>query len=309
MYMGARTDLEQSVMRTILWFSQFSYPVTVFELWKWLLEPERVYGLGEVYAVLERSGWLQEKLEIQSGYYALKGLRIENLIASRQERFLDAERKFRALRRAADYFSLLPGVRSVAAGNTLAWWSTTKDSDIDLYIVTRPGLIWSTRFWLVLPFLLRGRRPTHGQSLNVQDPFCFSFFSTSQRLNVEELCIPRDYYMAFWVRSLVPVLDRDGSLRELQTQNRWASQRLPNAQPRAHHHRHEPRRVFPIPFQWKLTESLFRSVQRSRLPGHLREMANLDSRVVVTDEVLKFHDNDRREQYRDTFESLLERHL
>ena len=307
--MGARTDLEQSVMRTILWFPQFSHPLTVFEMWKWLLEPERAYGLAEIYAILERSPWLQEKLESYNGFFALKGSGIQKLIEGRQERFLDAERKFRALRRAANYFSLLPGVRSVAAGNTLAWWSTAKDSDIDLYIVTRPGHIWSSRFWLVVPFLLMGRRPTHGQSSSVQDPFCFSFFSTNERLNLEELCLPRDYYMAFWVRSLVPVLDRDGSLATLQSENRWVSRSLPNAHPRAKHHRHEPRHVPSLPLQWRLTESFFRSIQRNRLPAHLRELANLDSRVVVTDEVLKFHDNDRREQYRDTFESLLERHL
>ncbi|MBI4256767.1 hypothetical protein HY626_01780 [Candidatus Uhrbacteria bacterium] len=305
--MGARTDLEQSVMRTILWFSQFSSPLTVFEIWKWLLQPERAYGLTEIYTILERSPWLQEKLESHNGFFALKRSGVQKLVEGRQERFLDAERKFRVLRRAAHYFSLLPGVRSVAAGNTLAWWSTTKDSDIDLYIVTRPGHIWSSRFWLVVPFLLLGRRPSRGGSS--LDPFCFSFFSTTQYLNFEELCLPRDYYMAFWVRSLVPIFDRDGNLVTLQSENRWVSRSLPNAHPRVSHHRHIPRRVLRIPLQWKFAEPFFRSIQRNRLPDHLRELANLDSRVVVTDDVLKFHDNDRREKYRDTFESLLERHL
>ncbi len=314
--MGAHSGLEESVLRTVLWFSQFSFPLTAFEIWKWLLKPERPYGLAEVYEILERSPWLLEKLESRNGFYALKGLGVQMLVELRQERFLDAERKFALLRRAAKYFSLLPGVRSVAAGNTLAWWSTTKDSDIDLYIVTRPGHIWSSRFWLVLPFLLLGRRPSHASSLPYQggargglDPFCFSFFSTTERLNFEELCLPRDYYMAFWVRSLVPVFDRDGSFSTLQSENRWVTRSLPNAIPRARHHRHEPRRLPSLPIQWRLTEPLFRSIQRNRLPAHLREIANLDSRVVVTDDVLKFHDNDRRAQYRDGFESLLARHL
>ncbi|MBI4592023.1 hypothetical protein HY733_01080 [Candidatus Uhrbacteria bacterium] len=307
--MGARTDLEQSILRTILWFSLFSYPLTVFEIWKWLLKPERAYGLAEIYAILERNLWLQEKLETFNGFYALKGSEVEKLVVGRQERFLDAERKFRVLRRAAHYFSLLPGVRAVAAGNTLAWWSTTKHSDIDLYIVTRPGHIWSSRFWLVIPFLFLGRRPSQDQSSNVRDPFCFSFFSTTEKLNLEELCLPRDYYMAFWVRSLVPILDRDGSLARLQSQNRWVSRSLPNALPRSSHRRHQPRFVPRLPLQWRVTEPLFRWFQRNRLPVHLRELANLDSRVVVTDEMLKFHENDRRAHYRDQFEILLAKHL
>lgn len=307
--MNSRTDLEESVMRTVLWFSQFSYPLTVFEIWKWLLHPERAYGLAEVYAVLERSEWLREKLESQAGFFALKDSGIGQLIQGRQDKFLDAERKFALLRRTVKYFSLLPGVRAVAAANTLAWWSTTRDSDIDLYIVTKPGHIWSTRFWLVVPFLLLGRRPGHGQSTSVQDPFCFSFFSTSASLNLEALCLPRDHYMAFWVRSLVPVLDRDGSLEAVQTQNRWASRTLPNAQSRRRHHRHVSSTLPSLPIQWRFTEPVFRAVQRDRLPTHLREIANLDSRVVVTDDMLKFHDNDRRAEFRDRFESLLAQHL
>ncbi|MEK7619737.1 MAG: hypothetical protein AAB413_00665 [Patescibacteria group bacterium] len=307
--MQARTDLEQAVMRTVLWFSQFSHPLTVFEIWKWLLQPERTYGLGEVYAVLDRSEWLREKLESQDGFYALKGSDIGRLMGQRQEKFLDAERKFVLLRRAAKYFSLLPAVRCVAAANTLAWWSTNKDSDIDLYIVTKPGHIWSTRFWLVVPFLLLGRRPGRGPASRIQDPFCFSFFSTTSSLNLEELCLPRDYYMAFWVRSLVPVLDRDRNLDTFQAENRWVAKTLPNAQPRVPHHRHGPHRFVGLPIQWKFTEPLFREAQRNRLPAHLREIANLDSRVVVTDEILKFHDNDRRAQYRDAYEALLTRHL
>jgi hypothetical protein len=307
--MGARTDLEQSIIRTVVWFSPFSYPLTVFEIWKWLLQPERPYGLAQVYAILDHSQWLREKLESHNGFYALKGSGVERLIEERQNKFLDAERKFTRLRRAATYFSLLPGIRAVAAANTLAWWSTTKDSDIDLYIVTRPGHIWSSRFWLVVPFALLGRRPHRAATTSVPDPFCFSFFSTSSSLHLEELCLPRDYYMAFWVRSLVPILDRDGSLMAMQTENRWTARMLPNAQPRRPHRGHVPWVLPSLPIQWRVTEPVFRLFQQDRLPVALQELANLDTRVIVTDEHLKFHDNDRRAQYRDAYESNLARHL
>lgn len=273
------------------------------------MNPDRAYGLGEVYALLERSDWLGWKLESQDGFYALKGEGIANLVAQRQERFLDAEGKFTALKRAAKYFFLLPAVRSVSASNTLAWWSTTKDSDIDLYVVTRPGHIWSSRFWLVVPFLLLGRRPSNRYAIIVKNSFCFSFFSTNEALNMEALCLQRDYYMAFWIRSLVPIFDRDGSLATLQSENRWATRVIPNAHHRVSHHRLAPRRIPSLPVQWRVTEPIFRFVQRNRFPANLRDIANLDSRVIVTDDILKFHDNDRRAQYRDQFELDLARHV
>lgn len=304
------TDLEQSVLRTVLWFSLFSFPVTAFEIWKWLLKPERSYDLAQVYAVLEKSDWLEEKLETHDGFYTLKTRGIEALIAERQKRFLDAEHKFALLRRAAKYFYLLPGVRAVAAVNTMAWWSTTSTSDIDVYILTLPGLIWSSRFWLVLPFLLSGRRPARGEHGDVvRDPFCFSFFASLDHLGIEDLCVSRDVYLAFWIKSLVPIIDRDDCFVSFQRENRWASSMLPNAEPRSFHPFHKPQRLPSLPIQWRLLESVWRSLQRRRLPMSLRGIANIDSRVIITDTMLKFHDNDRRELFRDEFESLVKLHL
>ncbi|MFA4845338.1 MAG: hypothetical protein WC654_02160 [Patescibacteria group bacterium] len=302
------TDLERTVLKTVLWFSMFSQPVTVFEIWKWLIQPSRTYDLCEVQSILERSEWLKLKLKASRGFYALKSeTPIAQWIVNRQERFLDAERKFKRLRRVARFFRLLPGLRAVAAVNTLAWWGTSAKSDIDLYVVTKAGLIWSSRFWLVLPFAILKARPSHERA--GQNPFCFSFFSTHETLQMEALCFPRDYYMAFWVKSLVPVIDRDGCFPELHKVNRWATSMLPNARARAIHHRHTAGYVPSVPVQTRLTEPLFRSFQRARLPSRLRELANHDSRVVVSDGTLKFHDNDRRLEFRDRFEALLAQHV
>ncbi len=272
------------------------------------MQPARPHDLCEVQSILERSAWLKEKLQSFDGFWSVKReASISSLVQTRQERFLDAERKFKRLRRAARYFQLLPGVRAVAAVNSLAWWGTTENSDIDLYVVTKPGLIWSSRFWLVLPFALFKARP--GQEQTGRDPFCFSFFSTQASLQLEELCFPRDYYLAFWVKSLVPLLDRDSSFSEFHRVNRWASQLLPNARGRIPDHRHIPRFCPRVPVQSRLVESVFRSFQRRRLPVHLRDLANQDSRVVVNDEMLKFHDQDRRVEFRDRFEALTAQHL
>ncbi|MBI4437532.1 hypothetical protein HY631_01125 [Candidatus Uhrbacteria bacterium] len=306
------SDLERSVLKTVLWFSLFSQALTAFEIWKWLMAPARGYDLCEVELILARSPWLKEKLQASHGFYALKGAQdIAALMRLRQERFVDAERKFKRLRRAARFFRALPGVRAVAAVNSLAWFATGRESDIDVYVVVRPGLIWSSRFWLVLPCALVGARPMreHEESEPARDPFCFSFFSTSDALPMEDLCLPRDIYMAFWVKSLVPVFDRDECFSEFERANRWATTLLPNARARRPHHAHTPG-VFPfMPIQTRLTEPLFRTFQRARLPAHLRELANQDSRVIVREDRLKFHDNDRRAEFRDRFEALMAQHL
>ncbi len=295
------TPLEQSIFRTITWFSLFEYPLTVFEVWKWLMEPDRVYDLAEVHAVVSESEWLKDRTQVQNGFIGLAKESLSEQIAIRQERFLDSVRKYKSLRRVSYWFQFLPGVRGVAATNTMAWWHTTGESDIDLYIITKPKMIWSTRLFLVAPFKLLGKRP--GAAAGKQDPFCFSFFNCIDNLALESLQIERDYYLAFWTKSLIPVLDKDGVFARHVQENRWASARLPHSRLRKAHHQHKPRQVRALPIQISFFEPVARFVQKRFFPTSIREIANMDTRVVVSDQMLKFYPTDRREQYRDMFES------
>ena len=310
------SDLEQSILRTLCWFSGFQYPLTTFEIWKWLMTPRRPYELVEVYRVLESSPYLSELMVEEYGFYALRGAPpLSAQIETRQERFLDAVRKFGKLRRASVFFQLLPGVRAIAAVNTMAWWHTKTSSDIDLFIVTKPGHIWSTRFLLVAPFALFGMRPNHHSDDghdhgDVLDPFCFSFFASRTSIQMESLKhASEDYYLAFWTKSLVPVFDRDEVFSEFAALNKWADVVLPNGRHRTCHHLHEPARVPSVPVQFSFTEPVFRWVQQRRFPEQIRSLANVDSRVVVTDDMLKFHENDRRAQFADAYEKVIEKTL
>ena len=301
------TRLEQSVFKTVAWFSLFGYPLTVFEVHKWLIEPDGRYDLAQVYKVLETSEWLSRRVWQEGAFVSLRGTdRHEGQVARRHERFLDAVRKYRLARRASAYMKLVPGVRAVSVGNTLAFWHTDETSDIDLFIVTSPGRLWSSRLLLVLPFVLLGKRPgTPG----VKDPFCFSFFVDADSLQLESLCLERDYYMAMWVKSLVPLFDRSGVMGEVARVNRWADVMHPHARGRCVHGAHETASVPSFGVQPRLFDRVCASFQRKRLPALIADQANQDSCVVVSDQVLKFHTNDRREQYRDAYERIIEKHV
>ncbi|MEK7452557.1 MAG: hypothetical protein AAB664_04410, partial [Patescibacteria group bacterium] len=66
------TNLEQSILRTLCWFSVFDRPITRFEIWKWLLEPDRAYDLAEVYRTIESSEWIKERTVEKDGFYQLR---------------------------------------------------------------------------------------------------------------------------------------------------------------------------------------------------------------------------------------------
>lgn len=303
------TDLEQSIVRTLCWFAVFERPSTGFEIWKWLIEPARAYDLSEVSRVIESSEWLKVRIVEENGYFIIGGVprpRTEEIIEKRSCNYLNAAKKFKKLRLVTNYFKLFSSVCAVGAVNSIAWWNTNEQSDIDLFVITKPNSIWSTRFWMVLPFMLFGARP----GVSVQDPFCFSFFTTSNALAMNHLRLKEgDHYFAFWLKSLVPMFDHDSNLHQLQDENTWADRVLPNASFRRSHPLHHSSFFFPVfPFL-PFFESFFRSISCKRFPIVIRNLANKDSRVVVSDDMLKFHETDRRAEFENRYCELVNKHL
>lgn len=301
------TDLEQSILKTLAWFSLMEYPVTVFELWKWLLGPRQIYTLGDVYACIDESKHLRSRVRKEAGFLALDGAKpITALIEKRHGAFLNAIFKFAKMKKLMRYIALLPSIRSVAICNTLAWYHTNDESDIDFFITVRPGWLWTTRLFLVTPFALLGKRP-HSDK-NVEDPLCFSFFTSTNELQLEQFTLDGgDPYFNYWLYSLVPILDREHIMESLYENNTWAQELLPNTIERASHHDHFSKRVsLPV---FLRVENLARSIQQKRFPDTLKELANKDTRVVITDDTLKFHSNDRRELFREQLKEFTDRVL
>lgn len=300
---------------TLCWFSLSQYPATAFEVWKWLWKPDKNYTLSQVYDVLVQSVWLKDRMQEQDGFYAFPPLHkggqggVFELVAERRMRFADAERKFAKLRRALGWLARVPTVRAVAAVNTLAWWNTHAGSDIDLFIVARPGTIWMTRALLVLPFAFLKRRPAQagGHGNEPRDPFCFSFFTITDELQMAALQIEKeDPYLAYWTRSVVPVLDRDDVFDLFEKKNAWVREVLPHASGRMVHREHG-RALWSLlmpTFLLRASETFAKRLQERRFPAEIRRMANQDSRVVMSDRMLKFHVNDARAQFRDRFDEL-----
>ncbi|MFZ2681588.1 MAG: hypothetical protein WAZ14_00595 [Patescibacteria group bacterium] len=282
------STLELSIYRTLGYFAYFKYPLTAFEVWKWLLQPEQSVSLAEVTEALSTSGWLQTKLNVFQSFYSLGTT--EAWAQTRHERFLDAVRKYAKAEKIVQWLGRLPWIEGVAICNSLSWYQTTPDSDIDLFIITKPGRVWTGRLLSTLPAILFKQRP--GEL--ALDPVCLSFFCTETALAFETLKIDQsDPYLAYWCRSLVPLLDRRGWVEKFNVHNDWLTADLPHALPVQRANR------FKTSVWWRwpwlpLSEHLARQLQLERFPASIRALMNVDSRVVVTDNMLKFHEQDAR---------------
>ncbi len=286
------TPLEQSVFRILAYMAYATFPLTAFELWKWC-DDERA-TLHDVLTTLEESAWLRKHgMQGAGGFWALG-----DAAAWRRERIArttDALRKSRRAQRVTFWASRLPWVRMIAVCNSLAYAFTNEDSDIDLFVVTKTGRLWSTRFILTGILSLLRLRP--GEV--ARDPVCLSFFVDEEHIDLAPVKISaEDPYLCMWIATLAPVLDRDDVMTKLRATNRWIRPALPRCQgvQRASAYRVSGGMTVP---NVGILEPFAERIQRSRFPRSLRENMNTDTRIVVTNGMLKFHENDRREAIRD----------
>ncbi len=300
------TPTEQAILRTVAYFDIFNYPLTAWEVWKWLLggTPTVQVAYPEVVEALQSSTVLQEKLDHHQGFYFLRG-RAEN-VQLRQERYRLALTKLERAQRFAQTLARLPYVRAVFACNSLGLANARSESDIDFFILVKRGHVWAVRLLAAGWAKLRKLRP---RPANRQDTFCLSFFLADDALNLHTLRLPADPYLTMWLATLVPLYDPANLRAQVWSENAWVQAALPHAQPRdlsAMRSASAWRATWAAPLvglAW--FERLAEKIQQRVLAPNLRTLANQDSRVVMNDTMLKFHDNDRRAEYARMFQERL----
>ncbi|MDD4902421.1 MAG: hypothetical protein PHE24_04770 [Patescibacteria group bacterium] len=251
-----------------------------------------------------------------SGFYFLPGR--EELIEKRREFFYLSEKKFKIAKRAAWLLHFIPSVKMVAVCNNFYY---RPESDIDFFIITSPKRLWLTRFFATLILDLFHRR---ARGKKTADRVCLSFYLSEDNLNLENIalkpakyCGPTDMadpYFYYWLGFLEPIYGEDCYNKFWQA-NSWLKNIFPNILPK------QPVLRWRINSDNDLTiithpvasgtrhpsregtdwlEKIAKKIQWWKISPLVKKMAALgDTRVVINDRMLKFHENDRREFFRE----------
>ena len=309
------SSLRTAILRTLAYYDTFDYPLTVEEVWRWLypvpgttMTSVTVDDVRREMVVLVN----QNKI-IQHGAYLVFPGR-EAIVQTRTERM---ERGLKLWRRATSttrYLELVPFVKLIAVVNTLAIDNVRPESDIDLLIVVAPRHLWIARMIVSGIVTLMGNR-RHGTK--IAGRICLSFYITTDGMNFSPLkCAEPDTHFAFWTAQAVPLLD-DGTYERFRQANDWVTKLVPNAWSwdwkvkllPANAGLQSIKKFYEIFFstpigQW--FESWARSYQIKRIDKHIESKAKLGTtEVVISEDVLKFHEQDRRQEYNERFERRL----
>ncbi len=298
------TDLERAIIKTVSFFDIFSYPLTASEIFKWLYKPQQKYSLSDIRNTLKTSKILKKELAIKEGFYHLKGRNYIHLRRKQNNNL--AERKFRKLIYLAKVYRFIPFIRMVAVCNSLGYSNANEKSDIDLFIISRRGTIWLARFFSTLIVKFSGMGPKED---NKKDTFCLSFFVDEKFLDIEtSMMNSKDIYYPYWVSNLIPVYNPDGLYENFLEANKWHKRYLPNTYPNQFSKEVKANNfskffgilasfIFNPPIIKRWLYNWYRSLQVRIIDKNLKALINIDTRVIVSERMLKFYSNDNRELF------------
>src|SRR3989344_1765986 len=178
-------SLSKSILSAFCYFDIFDYPLTLLEIWQWLLADGSDLGLvnlSEIKAELESNPNLAEKVRFQNGFYFLSGR--EKIVNIRLNRYALSSYKNQLARKGVKVLRFLPFIKFIGLGNNAGNNNLRPDSDIDLFIITASNRLFTARFLITLVLgLMRLRR--HGQKIT--NRLCLSFYVSEDDLDFSKI--------------------------------------------------------------------------------------------------------------------------
>lgn len=306
--------MEQSIIKTLAYFDYFNHPLTKEELFRFLWQPP---NLSYEKFIEELDSYNSKVVGSKYGYYFLLGR--EQTIEIRRQKTADNDFKHKITKRAAKKIRWVPFARAMLVCNNTSFEMADRTSDIDVVIIVKHGRMWTARLLVTLWLSLFGLRRNKKETVN---KICLSFYVSDSSLNLADLVITEpDIGFMYWVVQFVAVYDPDGLQVNILQQNQWIKKYLPNAfaaSAMGSRFKVEDNRWAKL---WRnswqrawggayghLVERQAKAIQRAKMRRNLHSVQDEpDTRVVVSDEVLKFHEQDRRLQYKEEWERKLSR--
>ncbi len=295
--------LQKSILQTLAYWDIFEYPLTKEELWRFLYTDYTDFKLDYTEFLIQLDS-LHGVVEQSRGFYFLPGQ--EEVVAVRQNKVKWIEKKMKIAKRGIKKLFAIPFVRAVFVCNTVAMGTADKDSDIDILIIARKGRIFLVRVLSVLVLSLFRLRRTKKK---INNKICLSFYLADDNLNLEKIAIKDDIYLVNWLNNLIPVYDPDDLHEDVLRANGWVNKYLVNGLKNVESGKWkvESGKWFKglIEKMWggeygNLLEKQAKGAQLAKMKLNYTSVQNAnDTRVVVSDSILKFHEKDKREEYRD----------
>lgn len=183
----------------------------------------------------------------------------------------------------------IPEIKDILLVNSYSLGALKPTSDIDLVVICEPKLLWLARLKLTVALEKAGlrRKPGH-----IEEQICLSFFVTADNINLQTIALHEDLYLHYWLANVIPLFGKHRT--DWQKQNQWVKKfmpSLPSTGDRSLKHKH-------FSFASYMANQLVRIPMMARSRTKAKALGP-ESSIIISDTMLKFHNEDRRGLYKD----------
>lgn len=208
------SPLFPAIVRTLLYFDIFNYPLKEAEIIRFL--STKVWRREDVTTALSELVSANYVYRAGEFFSVRKG---DSIIKRREKGNLKAIDWMAPAAKRARLIGRFPFIRSVMISGSLSKGYMDEKSDVDFFIVTHPGRLWIARMLLVLfkrVFLLNSKRT-----------FCINYFISSDHLRIDE----QNLFTATELATVLPIYGTP-YYDALMHENQWLKSYFPNYLPR-----------------------------------------------------------------------------
>ena len=293
-------DLQKNILKTIIWFDLFEYPLKLEEIF-WYL-PDKVENLEFILNNLITENKIQKKQD----FYFLFGR--QEIVNIRKERRVESFKKIKRAKRAVRFLRNLPFARAIFLCNVLGYLNAKEQDDIDFLIITEKNKIWTTRWFATGFFKILNLRPRPDK---IKNKFCFSFYLSLDNLNLGNIKLEDDPYLKYWLTGLLPLYDENNYLDKIFNNNLWAFESMFYYK-KIYEDKERMSFKFDLSGSWiknilerifklDIIENFFRKIQLVIMPQILKSQMNKSGGVIINNKILKMHPYDKRKEFAERF--------
>lgn len=210
--------MEKAVLKTLIYADIFDFPLTVFEIHKWLIG-EKI-TLRQVEKTLEELRVKRKALRVKGYYFLIKR---QNLVSKRKRNKKYVQKYLNRAKIIANILRLIPWIKLVGISGGLAIENVSKKDDIDLFLITEKNRLWLSRLLSIL-LLNIFRRKVSDNKKEVSGKICLNLLLDTNHLIQES----KEIYTAHEVLQMRVCWERDGVYHKFLSENDWVFKYLPN---------------------------------------------------------------------------------
>ncbi len=222
---------------------------------------------------------------------------------SRDQKSKYMDEYLKEIKRLKTTFQSIPFVQQIFLCNSISFNALDENSDIDLFIIAKPGRIRTVKFRSMLLFTLKWAKRFWKR---IRKKICLSFFITSDSQNLYPISLSSlDIYLAYRIAHLVLIYQPDGKENNsFFESNKWVKGILPNYQEK------QTISLWIEPFKWNtkfknIMESLWNWLLWNIFEWKVKHIQKVIIRikrirdptwnkdVIISNTMLKFHQDIR----------------